>query len=116
MYIYLSGITFFATKNMAKRRIDEIGTYSLHYPRWYINTPRWTKRCFGINKSSIPRYLYAELIVSLFFLCMGPINIVVFIISNYNQKIGSFLVCLHHLLAVIVIAFDCIMTFIIKKE
>ena len=60
-----------------------------------VTTPHWLKVLFGIRRRYIPRYLCFELLLSLVFAMLGPINLVIFAISGFSADIAGVLVMIH---------------------
>lgn len=71
---------------------------------------------FHIEQRVIPRYLYFELLVSLFFLIFGSLNAVTFIAVGCNKPITGILIQLHISLILINMIFYVIMSTIYKKK
>ena len=49
--------------------------------------PKWMRRFFQIRQRVIPRYLYFRLLLSLFYLILGPLNTVIFIAAGCDKLI-----------------------------
>ena len=64
----------------------------------------------------IPRYLYFELMVSIFFLILGLLNIVMFIAVGRDKPITAILTISHPCLVIINAIFFAIMSWIFKKK
>lgn len=112
IYIYciMAVLSFLTFNNLAVGQIEEIGISSRYYPKHYIKPKRWIRNIFHIKKHKIPRYLYFELLLSLFFLALGPLNIVICVAVDGDKFISGMLVMFHSGLILINMFFIAIMT------
>lgn len=80
-YLGATVLSCVSCRNSTVGMIKEIGINprSRYYPKHYITPKRWMRNIFHIKQRVIPRYLYFELLVSLFFLILGLLNTVLFI-------------------------------------
>ena len=53
------------------------------------------RKLFKLSQRVIPRYLYFELLLSLFFFLLGPVNIVVSVAGGGNETLTVILVMFH---------------------
>lgn len=115
IYVYLgiAVLSFLTFKNLAVGQIEEIGISSRYYPKHYIKPKRWIR---NIKKHKIPRYLYFELLLSLFFLALGPLNIVICVAVDGENFVSGMLVMFHSGLILINIIFIAIMTLLYFKR
>ena len=81
---FLSGM---ACRNSAIEMIKEIGTVSRYFPKHYMAPPKWMRRFFQIRQRVIPRYLCFELLLSLFYLTLGLLNIIICIATGCDKLI-----------------------------
>lgn len=118
IYIYLgmAVLSFLTFKNLAVGQIEEIGISSRYYPKHYIKPKRWIRNIFHIKKHKIPRYLYFELLLSLFFLALGPLNIVICVAVDGDKFISGMLVMFHSCLIIVNVIFIAIMTLLYFKR
>ena len=118
IYIYciMAVSSFLAFKIAAMKLIEEIGISSRHYPKHYVAPKRWIRNIFHIKKHKIPRYLYFELLLSLFFLALGPLNIVICVAVDGENFVSGMLVMFHSGLILINIIFIAIMTLLYFKR
>ena len=118
IYVYLgiAVLSFLTFKNLAVGQIEEIGISSRYYPKHYITPKRWIRNIFHIKKHKIPRYLYFELLLSLFFLALGPLNIVICVAVDGDKFISGMLVMFHSGLILINMIFIAIMTLLYFKR
>ena len=103
-------------RRAATNMIKEIGTWSRYYPKQYIVPPKWMKSFFHIERRIIPRFLYFELLLSLFFLASGPINLMICIVAHYEKVVAGFLVFSCVCLSLINTIFFLITSFFFKKK
>lgn len=118
IYVYLgiAVLSFLTFKNLAVGQIEEIGISSRYYPKHYITPKRWIRNIFHIKKHKIPRFLNFELLLSFFFLALGPLNIVIYTAVDGDKFIGGMLVMFHSCLALINMIFIAIMTLLYKRK
>ena len=118
IYVYLgiAVLSFLTFKNLAVGQIEEIGISSRYYPKHYITPKRWIRNIFHIKKQKIPRFLNFELLLSFFFLALGPLNIVIYTAVDGDKFIGGMLVMFHSCLALINMIFIAIMTLLYKRK
>lgn len=118
IYIYciMAVASFLTFKNATVGLIEEIGISSRYYPKHYITPKRWIRNIFHIKKHKIPRYLYFELLLSLFFLALGPLNIVICVAVDGENFVSGMLVMFHSCLIIINSIFFAIMTALYKRK
>ena len=98
---------------------EDIGINSRFYPKHYIILKKWMRKLFHIKQHVIPRYLYLELLVSLFFFILGVFNTVIFIavvVVGFDKAIVGYLIMFHMCIIIINTIFFTIMSLIFKKE
>lgn len=88
----LSGLS---CKNMAIGMIEQLNIVTRYYPKHYTALSRWMRKLFKLSQRVIPRYLYFELLLSLFFFLLGPVNIVVSVAGGGNETLTVILVMFH---------------------
>ena len=101
MFIGLSILSSLNCKNSAIGMIESLGINPRRYPKGYIKTAKWVRRLFKIKQCVIPRYLYFELMLSLIFALIGPINLVICIAVDCIPGIVGILVLIHICLIII---------------
>lgn len=116
LYSALAFLSCVSFRNTTVALIEEIGISSRYYPKHYITPKRWIRNIFHIKKHKIPRYLYFELLLPLFFLALGPLNIVIYTAVDGDKFIGGMLVMFHSCLALINMIFIAIMTLLYKRK
>lgn len=116
-FFCLSLLSSVALKNLSTFEIDRFGT-NLHpkNTKWFVSPPTWMRKTFKITKwAFIPRYLYFNLFLSLFFAALAPISSIIYITSDCNPIIARLLIFVPCCLGIIDIIFTTIMTAIAKK-
>ena len=88
----LSGLS---CKNMAIGMIEQLNIVTRYYPKHYTAPSRWMRKLFKLSQRVIPRYLYFELLLSLFFFLLGAVNIVVSVAGGGNETRTVILVMFH---------------------
>lgn len=107
---------FLAFRLDAGREIEKNGISFRYYPKHYIAPKRWIRNLFHIKKHKIPRYLYYELLFSLFFLMLGLFNIVVCIVTDGEAFITGVLLMVHFCLTGVFIILFLIMGALYKRK
>lgn len=115
-YLGATVLSYMDCRNSTVGMIKEIGINSRYYPKHYIIPKRWMKNLFHIKQRVIPRYLYFELLVSLFFIILGLHNIVIFIAVGCDKSITGILIMIHMCLIIINMIFFSIMSLLFKKK
>ena len=116
LYSIMAVGSFLAFKIAAMELMEEIGISSRYYPKHYVAPKRWIKNIFHIKKHRIPRFLNFELLLSLFFLALGPLNIVICVAVDGENFVSGMLVMFHSGLILINIIFIAIMTLLYFKR
>lgn len=116
MFLGISILSSLNCKNSAMGMIERIGINSRYYPKHYIIPKRWIRNFFQIKPRVIPRYLYFELLVSIFFLILGLLNLVIFIAVGCDKSITGILIMFHICLIIINMIFFSIMSWLFKKK
>lgn len=97
-FLILSVMSSIGPRKTIVGMIEHIGIDARHYPKRYVTPKRWIMRLFSIEPNrlnSIPRFLYIQLYLSLFFALLGPINIIIYVSSDYNPKVAGILLLFH---------------------
>lgn len=87
MFLFIPGFAFFGNKRSAIRMIKEICINSRYYPEHYCAVPRWIKKCFKVKEKMIPKFIYFEFCMSVFFAVITPIYIVIALFLYAKHKI-----------------------------
>lgn len=116
LFLGISILSSVTSKNSAIGMIKRIGTNSWRYPKWYVIPAKWVRKLFKIKQHLIPRYLYFELILSLFFAFLGPINLVVCFAVDFAPKIVGVLVMINSGLVIFDTIFFGVMSYLLKKQ
>ena len=116
MFFGLSFLSSMSCRNSALGMIKQIGSNSLHYPKRYIVPAKWARTVFKLTQHLIPRYLYFELILSLFFAALGPVNLIICIILDCSANIVGILIMIHISLVIVNMIFFAIITSLMKKK
>ena len=116
LFLSISILSSATCKNSAIGMIERIGTYSKYYPKWYIAPAKWVRTIFKIKQRLIPGYLYFELILSLVFAALGPVNLIICIIVDFSTNVVGILVMIHCCLILVEMIIFSVMSFIMKKK
>ena len=116
LYSALAFLSCVSFRNTTVALIEEIGISSRYYPKHYITPKRWIRNIFHIKKHRIPRFLNFELLLSLFFLALGPLNIVIYTAVDGDKFISGMLVMFHMCLIIINSIFLAVMTLLYKRK
>lgn len=119
-YVFLFfGMSFlfsFCCKNSAITMIKETGFYPWSNPKRYIAPARWVRKLFKIKERVVPRYLYFELFLSLFYAALGPISLIISAIADFNFVVVQILVVFQSCLIIVDTIGLTIMYFVLKKR
>ena len=116
LFLSISLMSSLACKNTTTYMIKEIGYKPLGTPKGYAIPSKWIRRLFKIKEYRIPLYLYFELYLSLFFASLGPINILIWGISNFSTIIAGYLAMFHICLVIVDTIILSIMSIILKRK
>lgn len=103
-------------RNSTVGMIKEIGINSRYYPKHYVIPKRWMKNLFQIKQRAIPRFFYFELLLSLFFLILGLLNIIICIAVDCDKSIAGILIMVHICLVIVNMIFFSIISWSLKKK
>ena len=95
MFMGIASLSSISCRNSAKGMIDRIGSNLRCFPKGYIAPPKWVRLFFKLKQKRIPIYLYFELLLSLVFALLGPINLFVFALENCSPNVGGLLMMIH---------------------
>lgn len=116
MFLGIAILSSMNCKNSSIGMIESVGKTSRHYPKWYIRPARWVRKLFNIkHQHEIPRYLYFELFLSIFFALLGPINLIICAATHCNPSVVGILLMFHACLIIINMVFYSIMSLLLKR-
>ena len=116
MFLGIAILSSMNCKNSSIGMIESVGKTSRHYPKWYIRPARWVRKLFNIkHQHEIPRYLYFELFLSIFFALLGPINLIICAATHCNPSVVGILLLFHACLIIINMVFYSIMSLLLKR-
>lgn len=116
MFFGIAILSSIDCKNLAIGVMESVGKTSQHYPKWYIRPAKWVRKLFNIKHHyEIPRYVYFELFISIFFALLGPINLIICAATHCNPSVVGILIMNHVCLIIINTVFFLIMTLLLKR-
>ncbi len=101
VFFALSLLSFFNCRNSTIGMIVRIGINMRFYPKHYKVLHRKLKNFFRIKNTTIPKFLFYELFVSILFAILGPINTGIYLCFNENKELVGNLLMLHIILIII---------------
>ena len=116
MFLGMSFLSWLSTRNRALFMIKEISSNSKYYPKWYALPGKWIRKIYKLNNRFIPKYLYLELILSLIYAMLGPINLLIVLLLESKPIIAGWLFVSHACLVLVDSIFFVIMSCIMKKR
>ena len=116
MLLGLSWLSSITCKNTAIAEINRIGRNTPYYPKWYVLPAQWVRILFGLKNFKIPRYLYIELILSVFFAIIGPVSVIIGFTTNMNPNVMGILIMLQCALMIVRTLIITIMHIITRKR
>ena len=75
--------------------MQTLGVDTQRYPNRYIKPARWVRKLFQIKQRVVPRYLYFQLFLSLFYAALFPINLIICIVVNRAPNVVGILLWFH---------------------
>lgn len=105
IFLSVSFLTSIHNRNITMQMIETIGIDVHRYPKGYVKPARWVKSLFKIKQRSIPQYLYFELLLSVFYALLAPINIIITIVLYWVPDIIGILCMFHCCLGIINLIF-----------
>ena len=115
MFLGIALLSGLSCKNAAIGMIGQINTVSRYYPKHYMAPGRRMKKLFKLSQRVIPRYLYFELLLSLFFFLLGPLNIVIWMAFHGGITAAAILVMVHVCLILLNLIFFLITSLLFKR-
>ena len=115
LFFSISFLSWLATRTRALLMIKEISSNSKYYPKLYTLPAKWIRKIYRLNKRIIPKYLYLELIMSLIYAILGPINLLITLILD-SRHIAGYLIMFHICLVLVNTIFFVIMSSIVNKR
>ena len=115
MFLGLSFLSSMCCRNSAMGMIESIGTNSSRYPKGYVTPAGWIRTIFHLKKRKIPRYYYFELMLSLVFAFLGPVNSIICFFVDYSENIIGVLTIFHLCLVLVDFVIFLIVSWLLKK-
>ena len=115
MFLGIALLSGLSCKNAAIGMIEQINTVSRYYPKHYMAPGRRMKKLFKLSQRVIPRYLYFELLLSLFSFLLGPLNIVIWMAFHCGITAAAILVMVHVCLILLNLVFFLITSLLFKR-
>ena len=95
LFFSLSLLSSLGCRNSAFEMMRILGVDTQRYPKRYIKPARWVRKLFNIKQRVVPRYLYFQLFLSLFYAALFPINLIICIVANCAPNVAGILVMFH---------------------
>lgn len=95
LFFSLSLLSSWSCRNSAFEMMRTLGVDTQRYPKRYIKPARWVRKLFNIKQRVVPRYLYFQLFLSLFYAALFPINLIICIVANCAPNVAGVLVMFH---------------------
>lgn len=111
----ISVLSSFSRRNSAAGMIVKIGLSKKFYPSHHTRIPAIVQKFLKISMKSISKYLYIQLLVSIFFLMLGPINILVYICTGFQKNIFGILVMVHACFVIINLIIFSLISFLYSR-
>ncbi len=119
LFLCISTLSFLGCKNSALGGIEETGIIHSLYPQHYIPPTKWMRKWFKVRQTRIPKFFYAELVLSVIFAAMGPINILLSVLvlgMGWEKRIIGVLTMIHVGLIILNAIVYAIMETLYKKK
>lgn len=95
LFFSLSLLSSLGCRNSAFEMMRTLGVDTQRYPKRYIKPARWVRKLFNIKQRVVPRYLYFQLFLSLFYAALFPINLIICIVVNRFPIVVGILIWFH---------------------
>lgn len=95
LFFSISLMSSLGCRNSAIEMMQILGVDTQRYPKRYIKPARWVRKLFNIKQRVVPRYLYFQLFLSLFYAALFPINLIICIVANCAPNVAGVLVMFH---------------------
>lgn len=95
VFFGISLLSSWSCRNSAFEMMSTLGVDTQRYPKRYIKPARWVRKLFNIKQRVVPRYLYFQLFLSLFYAALFPINLIICIVANCAPNVAGILVMFH---------------------
>lgn len=95
LFFSLSLLSSLSCRNSAFEMMRTLGVDTQRYPKRYIKPARWVRKLFNIKQRVVPRYLYFQLFLSLFYAALFPINLIICIVVNRFPIVVGILIWFH---------------------
>ena len=105
MFLFFS---FQGTKKSALDNIKKVGLNSRYYPKRYVSLPQRVRKLFGIGQRMVPRFLYFELLLSLFFVAYALALTVYVLLAP--DPFNGWLILIPFVFSVLEVIFSSVMT------
>lgn len=115
VFFYFSCLSSIGYKKSAIITIEKIKINQRYYPRGYIKPQLWFRRFFKVKQHMIPKYLYFQLIMSIIFAALAPINSIV-LFCTHNFHIAGMLVAFQICLIMVDEIYFTVMSAIFKRR
>lgn len=110
-------LSSFRCRNSSMVIIKTMGINQRFYPQKYVAPRRWQKRLFKFERRMIPRYIFNELCMSVFFAVLGPVNVFIYVVlTNFNESVLYWLMTIHIWLVLLDAAYFLVMTFQFRRK
>ena len=116
LFFALSFLSSITAKNSAIGMIKYVTNNPRYYPKHYVLPARWIRVKFKLKKQLIPKYIYFEIFLSIFYAILGPLNLIISILVNFSDIIVSHLVMFHICLGIMDTIIFSIFSFIYQKR
>lgn len=95
VFFGISLLSSLGCRNSAFEMMRTLGVDTQRYPKRYIKPARWVRKLFNIKQRVVPRYLYFQLFLSLFYAALFPINLIICIVVNRFPIVVGILIWFH---------------------
>ena len=95
LFFGISLLSSWGCRNSAIEMMQTLGVDTQRYPNRYIKPARWVRKLFQIKQRVVPRYLYFQLFLSLFYAALFPINLIICIVVNRFPIVVGILLWFH---------------------
>ena len=115
LLLYWTVLSSYSVRKASILFIKEVGINFRHYPSWYFDPPKWMRKFFKLkSRQMIPKFLYGEFYLTIFFCLFGLTNFVLYICQGNNLL--SAILLITHVTAVLLDFIYLIVASLIAKK
>lgn len=101
LFASMSFLQALFNRNVVIYAIKDNPIPSRFFPKHYTKVPHFIKYFFKLKSREIPKYLYVEALLSLFYILLFPMNIIISLCSGCSDNVVGILVMVQCIIGLI---------------